>query len=34
VVTARPAALADAIRPGVDVVSFSLVQSATGEVAD
>lgn len=34
VVTAPAAALADAIRPGVDVVSFSLVQSATGEVAD
>jgi selenocysteine lyase/cysteine desulfurase len=34
VVTAPVAGLADAIRPGVDVVSFSLVQSATGEVAD
>ena len=31
--TAPVARLADAIRPGLDVVAFSLVQSATGEIA-
>jgi selenocysteine lyase/cysteine desulfurase len=32
--TVPPAALADAVDRGTDVVAFSLVQSATGEVAD
>jgi selenocysteine lyase/cysteine desulfurase len=32
--TAPTAGYLDAIRPGIDVVAFSLVQSATGEVAD
>ncbi len=32
--TVPTAGYLDAIRPGIDVVAFSLVQSATGEVAD
>jgi len=32
--TAEPAKLAEAVEPGIDVVAFSLVQSATGEIAD